>query len=152
MKKIKAIINKSIGNSYILTVDDKFYDIINKQAACGLLNCMPAHLGNPYNTSVSITQMKDIAKTRKYLDLIDEEIHWIDRKRTISSILRSEEITSSRVGVKSHTAHTMSSSCVELLNPTFKYYLSIGKLELCVHRFVFLVNKVNVTITNERAL
>jgi hypothetical protein len=155
---IKATIEKSIGNSFIIKVDGEFYNIVTWKAASKLIDCRPVLadtvelLQNPVEIEVSAKkQMTDeaIAEATLY------QVKWVDRNKSLQDVIKEGVLSGSKIIIQSHVfrdGKKKGTGFVELENPKIKFYLIIDGLDVNVSRPIFMHYSSNVQVVEKRSI
>ncbi len=154
---MEATITKSIGNTYLIQVDNKYYDLVKWKTASNkaklpqvLRKVNEALKGIQININVN-------EKTKKALEKAEDEIlsikkyhwvDWIDKKRTFGAVISRG--VSGRV-IKVCPFKKLQVGLEELESPIVKYYFRIEGVLLDVPKVLFNSESGSVLIEEQRA-
>ena len=145
---MKATLEKSIGNTYLIKVDGKYYDLIFFKSARSKLNKFNTLKEvNDYLSSnaveINVSEKNhDIEKIESYLC---EQLHWIDKRRNLKSII-GFGIEKRLIKIAPYKFSGRKCGFEELENPNVNYYIVVNRVEINISKplFNYLDGKVEV--------
>ena len=149
---MKASITKSTGNTYLILVDEKYYDIVKWRTASSKIKEMKvvkrvnSRLDGK-TEEININPRSDKSKENS-IELKKVTVNWTDKRRTIGDII---DLGISNRVIRIQRYKELNGSFYELENPIIKYYLKIDGLLLQVHKDIFDNEYGDVVIEEARA-
>jgi hypothetical protein len=149
---MKAKIIKSIGNCYLIMVEDNIYDVVTWKRASALLDCRP--------TIQEVNFLTDGGKEIKYNErptLTEEKesklkskvINWIDGRRTLGQIL-SRGASDKRILITQYVFSQKLNGFKALENPKIEYSVKVQGVEILIHKDLFFDIAGSIEVVHKR--